>query len=249
MAMTSKVVCITQARSTSTRLPRKVLLNMAGSPLLTHHLSRLQRCSLVHEIVLATTSNRSDDEVAALGSSQGLRVVRGSEDDVLARFVTAAQASAADIVVRVTSDCPLIDPGLVDRVIQAFLDDPDLDYAHLDMTHLPRGLDTEVFRRTLLEKAHEDPATTDFEREHVTPYIYRRPEKYRLKAIDGHGTTPPWRWCVDEPGDFELVSRMLEALLPQHPYFTWRDAAQLLERHPQWIKLNEHVQQKSVLPP
>lgn len=248
-----KVVCITQARTTSTRLPRKVLLEVAGKSLLAHHLERLRRSAKVDEVVLATTINASDDEVAALGQALGVRVARGSEDDVLSRFVLAARLSEADVIVRVTSDCPLIDPELIDQVVAALLADEQVDYAHLDMNLFPRGLDVEVFRRPLLDQADQDPATTAFEREHVTPYIYRRPERYRLRAIAAGmdatseaPTPPPWRWCVDEPADFALVSRLLEALLPECPTFTWRDCDALMRQHPQWAQLNQHVRQKGV---
>jgi len=192
-----KVVCITQARTTSTRLPRKVLLEVAGKSLLAHHLERLRRSAKVDEVVLATTINASDDEVAALGQALGVRVARGSEDDVLSRFVLAARLSQADVIVRVTSDCPLIEPELIDQVVAALLDDEQVDYAHLDMNLFPRGLDVEVFRRPLLDQADQDPATTAFEREHVSPYIYRRPEHYLLGAIaagmdaTSEASTPP----------------------------------------------------------
>lgn len=248
MGQRPKVVCITQARTTSTRLPRKVLLDVAGKPLLAHHLERLRRCAEVDEVVLATTTNATDDEVAQLGQSLGVRVARGSEHDVLSRFVLAAQESCADVIVRVTSDCPLIDPALVDKVVQGLLAGAGADYAHLDMRQYPRGLDTEVFRRPLLGDADNDPATTAFEREHVTPYIYNRPQRYRLLAVPGEGDgedeAASWRWCVDEPSDFELIRRMMEALLLDHPHFNWRDCAALMRQHPDWAQLNQHVKQK-----
>jgi spore coat polysaccharide biosynthesis protein SpsF len=243
MSSRPKVVCVTQARTTSTRLPRKVLLEAAGKPLLAHHLERLQRCARVDEVVLATTVNATDDEVAALGHAMGLKVARGDEHDVLSRFVLAAQASDADIVVRVTSDCPLIDPGLIDLVVQRLLEE-GCDYAHLDMAQYPRGVDTEVLRRVLIDQAHADPATTAYEREHVTPYIYNRPERFRLQAVPSAFPPAPYRWCVDEPADFELIARMLEALLPTRPEFTWRDAVALMQAHPDWARLNQHVVQK-----
>ena len=247
MSQHQNIVCITQARTTSSRLPDKVMLEVAGKPLLTHHLERLLRCETVSEVVLATTINSSDDKVALLGEQLGVRVVRGSEVDVLGRFVLAAQASDADIVVRVTSDCPLIDPSLVDQVVRAFIYGVSTDYAHLDMNHYSRGLDTEVFPRILLDQANQDPATTAFEREHVTPYIYNRPELYSIRAIGfqlNENKIQTWRWCVDEPADFELIQRIMEELIPKNPHFTWRDCAALMMQHPDWSQLNKHIQQK-----
>lgn len=242
----TKVVCITQARTTSTRLPRKVLMEVQGQSLLAHHLARLQRCTTVHEVVLATTINPTDDDIAALGDISGVRVVRGSESDVLSRFVLAAQVSDADVLVRVTSDCPLIDPVLIDQVVQELLQNQNVDYAHLDMNYYPRGLDVEVFRRHLLDTANQDPKTSAFDREHVTPYIYHRPELFHLRAVRSEVPTPNWRWCVDEHADFELIQRMLQALLPNKPFFTWQDCAQLMLQHPDWVELNQHVHQKVV---
>jgi spore coat polysaccharide biosynthesis protein SpsF len=248
MVTRPKVVCITQARTTSTRLPRKVLLKVAGQPLLRHHLDRLLACRRVDEVVLATTVNATDDPVVAIGRDAGVRVARGSEHDVLSRFVLAADLAAADVVVRVTSDCPLIDPGLIDLAVGALLDDDAVDYAHLDMSQFPRGLDVEVVRRPLLDQADCDPATTAAEREHVTPYIYNRPERYRLKSVPSSFAAATGRWCVDEPNDFELIRKMLDALLPAKPAFTWRDCLALLEQHPEWVQLNQHVIQKEVKP-
>jgi spore coat polysaccharide biosynthesis protein SpsF len=247
MTQIPKVVCITQARTTSTRLPGKVLMEVEGKALLVHHLERLQRCQQVHEVVLATTVNPSDDEVAYIGKSLSVRVIRGSEHDVLSRYVMAAEVSNADLIVRVTSDCPLIDPALVDKVVRALIDDDTIDYANLDMTNFPRGLDSEAFRRSILHKANEDPMTTYYEREHVTPYIYNRPDHYKLKAITGLWKTPAWRWCVDEQADFELVSLIMKTLLPRNRDFTWTDCAELMVRNPDWAKLNQQVIQKGVV--
>lgn len=248
MSHRPKVVCITQARTTSTRLPRKVLLDVMGKPLLAHHIGRLQRSVTVDEVVLATTTNASDDEIAALGARLGVKVARGPEHDVLARFVIAARMAEAEVIVRVTSDCPLIDPVLLDQVVAAVLEDQQVDYAHLDMNFYPRGLDVEVFRRALLDQADQDSATTPYEREHVTPYIYHRPERYHLRAVAAGASDPAgapgWRWCVDEPADFELVSRIMEVLLPGHPDFSWRDCDAVMRQHPDWGQLNQHVRQK-----
>ncbi|MGY0712715.1 cytidylyltransferase domain-containing protein [Azospirillum argentinense] len=243
-----RVVCISQARMTSTRLPGKVLMAAAGQPLLAHHLGRLARCRTLDALVLATTVNGTDDPVADLAGSLGVPVFRGDEQDVLGRFAGAAAMAGADVVVRVTADCPLIDPALVDRLVTAFLETvPPLDYLSLDVTRFPRGLDAEVFPRAALVEAAAtaaDPA----EREHVTAYIYRRPERFRIgiPLAPEDGSVLDQRWCVDEPADLELVRRLLGALLPENPGFGWQDCCNLLRQNPEWADLNGSVRQNTL---
>ncbi|WP_448206560.1 cytidylyltransferase domain-containing protein [Azospirillum sp. sgz302134] len=242
-----RVVCISQARMTSTRLPGKVLMEAAGKPLLAHHLGRLSRCRRLDGLVLATTVNATDDPVAELAAVLGVPVFRGSEHDVLSRFAGAAAMADADVVVRVTADCPLIDPELVDRVVAAFLDaDPPVDYLHLDVTRFPRGLDAEAFSRAALDEAAAN-ATDPAEREHVTAHLYRRPERFRLgHPVQPDGEPVEQRWCVDEPSDLALVRRLLEALLPEQPDFGWQDCCNLLRQHPDWADINRSVRQNTL---
>lgn len=243
-----RVVCISQARMTSTRLPGKVLMEAAGRPLLAHHLERLARCRTLDALVLATTVNGTDDPVAELARSLGVPVFRGDEQDVLGRFAGAAAMAGADVVVRVTADCPLIDPALVDRVVAAFLEPaPPLDYLSLDVTRFPRGLDSEVFTRAALDEATAT-ATDPAEREHVTAHIYRRPERFRIGAplAPEDGSVLDQRWCVDEAADLELVRRLLGALLPENPGFGWQDCCNLLRQHPEWADLNGSVRQNTL---
>lgn len=243
-----RVVCISQARMTSTRLPGKVLMEAAGQPLLAHQLERLARCRTLDALVLATTVNGTDDPVAALAGSFGVPVFRGDEQDVLGRFAGAAAMAGADVVVRVTADCPLIDPALVDRVVTAFLEAaPPLEYLSLDVTRFPRGLDTEVFTRAALDEAAAT-AAEPAEREHVTAHIYRRPERFRvgIPLAPEDGTVLDQRWCVDEPADLELVRRLLGALLPENPDFGWQDCCNLLRQNPEWADLNGSVRQNTL---
>lgn len=242
-----RVVCISQARMTSTRLPGKVLMAAAGKPLLAHHLGRLSRCRSLDALVLATTVNATDDPVADLAATLGVPVFRGSEHDVLSRFAGAAAMSGADVVVRVTADCPLIDPHLVDRVVAALLDsDPPLDYISLDVTRYPRGLDAEVFTRAALDEAAAN-ATDPAEREHVTAHIYRRPDRFRLgMPLQPDGDAVDQRWCVDEQSDLDLVRTLLGALLPEKPDFGWQDCCNLLDQHPDWADINRAVRQRTL---
>ncbi|MDE1145390.1 MAG: glycosyltransferase family protein [Azospirillaceae bacterium] len=246
-----RVVCITQARMGSTRLPGKVLLTVAGRPLLAHQVARLRRAALVDEVVVATSDGPADDAIASLCRRLGVACFRGSEHDVLDRFYRAAVAYNADVAVRVTGDCPLIDPGLIDQLLTLFLaSDPPLDHAAVDIVHYPRGLDAEAISMPALQTAWRE-ATAAFEREHVTPYIYRRPSRFRLGALPPPaGPAPvemgPQRWCVDTVEDFQLVRRLLEALLPVTPDFTWTDCLALLRQHPDWALLNRDVAQKTL---
>lgn len=240
-----RTVIITQARTGSQRLPGKVLLEAAGQPLLTHHLCRLQRCTEADAVVVATTTRPEDDPVAALAASLGVGVFRGDEADVLSRYAGAAAAWSAEIVVRVTSDCPLIDPALIDATVRFFRrETPPLDYAVLDGRAYPRGLDHEVMTRAALVEAAA-VATSPVEREHVTPYIYRHPERFRLGVWrDPAHTTPiAGRWCVDEVADYELVRRLLEQVTPASG---WQEICKVLDVHPDWADLNRAVVQKTL---
>lgn len=243
-----RVVAISQARMTSTRLPGKVLLEAAGKPLLVHHLERLARSPGLDAVVLATTVNAADDPVAAVAAAMGIPVFRGDELDVLSRFAGAAAMAEADVVVRVTSDCPLIDPELVGALVAAFLanQQPPLDYLSIDSARYPRGLDAEIFPRTLLDEAAAT-AREPWEREHVTPFIHQRPERFRLGApLAPDGPAIEQRWCVDEAADFELVRRLLETLLPATPLFGWRDCRRVLNDHPDWLDINRLIRQKTL---
>jgi spore coat polysaccharide biosynthesis protein SpsF len=240
------VVCISQARMGSTRLPGKIMLPALGRPLLFWHLSRLRRARAIDRLVVATTHNAEDDAVVELCRSLDVDVFRGSETNVLARYAGAARHFGAATIIRVTSDCPLIDPALVDRVAAAYAAGrPALAYASLDTGDYPRGLDSEIFGRAVLDEA-DGQSVSAAEREHVTPYIYRRPERFRCLAVGSGEKLEQHRWCVDEPADYELVQRIIETLAPVKPDFTWRDCLDLLAAHPDWAALNRSVAQKSV---
>ena len=231
----------------STRLPGKIMLKTAGKTLLEHHLERLGRAELIDEIVLATTESPDDDITSDFGHAVGVRVSRGSEDDVLARYHAAATRSAADVVVRVTSDCPLIDPEVTDRTVRAFLANPDaVDYASNTLVRTyPRGLDTEVLHFYALDEAFHE-ATDRADREHVTLFVWRQPDRYRLLNVPNDRDYSQHRWTVDTPDDFELVSRMFEALYPDSPDFGLEAGIALLDQHPDWKALNADVEQKPV---
>jgi|HubBroStandDraft_1064217.scaffolds.fasta_scaffold00314_7 spore coat polysaccharide biosynthesis protein SpsF len=238
------IIAITQARLNSTRLPGKVLAPILGRPLLWWHLTRLQRASRLDGIVVATTEAPGSDPIAEIAAGLGIAVHRGSEHDVLARFAGAAAESGAATIVRVTSDCPLIDPALVDLVIETHLAQrPAGQYTSLDVERFPRGLDTESFGRAALDAAMAE-ATDPFEREHVTPFIWRRKERFGFGQVSTEGPRARHRLCVDEAEDLVLVTRIIEALATAGPAFGWRDCVALLEADPELAATNARVRQR-----
>jgi spore coat polysaccharide biosynthesis protein SpsF len=237
-----RTVAIVQARTGSTRLPGKVLLPLLGVPVLTHVVQRVARATLIDAVVVATTTAPGDDPIEELATARGWPLVRGSEEDLLARYLMAARAHAADRIVRITSDCPLIDAGLIDAVVAA-LEASAADYASntLPPRTYPRGLDVEVFSMAALERADRedgDPSS----REHATPYIYRNPDRFRLRAVPGERDLSAHRWTLDTADDYELIRRIYDALGVDT--FGWLDALALVEANPDWSELNRHVPQK-----
>ncbi|MBD2544982.1 cytidylyltransferase domain-containing protein [Planktothricoides raciborskii] len=247
-----KIVIIVQARMTSTRLPGKVLKQVLGKPLLEYQIERLQRVKLADEIVIATTKNQTDDPIVDLCVSEAIRrnrlsvaYFRGSESDVLERYYQAAAAHQASVVVRVTSDCPLIDPQVIDRVIDYYLQNQsNYDYVSNGIKRTyPRGMDTEVFSFSVLEQAFLE-ATAQPDREHVTPFIYLQPQRYRLGHVLYAEDCSHHRWTVDTPEDFDLIKKIIEAVYPNQPNFTLEDCLHLLQKHPEWYFINSHIEQK-----
>lgn len=242
-------VVIVQARMTSTRLPGKVLKPIAGRPMLAYQLERLRRSRRTDRIVVASTVNASDDPIVALCASEGVEYTRGSENDVLSRYAEAAARFDAATVVRLTSDCPLLDPQLIDAAIAAYADgDERPDYlSNMIAPTWPYGMAVEVFSARALAEAQAE-ARDAAEREHVTPFIYWRPGRYRLKSLTRQPDLSHHRWTVDTPEDFELVRRIVETLYPRKPEFAMADVLALLAEHPDWQEINRHVAQKSVAP-
>lgn len=236
---------IVQARMTSTRLPGKVMMPLGGRPMLACLLERLRRVTLADKIIVATTTNATDDVIAEFCGEEGVSLHRGSEADVLSRYAEAVRKHDVDVVVRVTSDCPLLDPLLVDRIIGVYQQGQErrIDYVSnmLEPT-CPYGMAVEVFsRKALLEADAEasDPA----EREHVTPFIYWRPERYVLEAFKLDTDLSSYRWTVDTPEDFELVQLLYNEIYPVNPLFTMSDVVELMDSHPARFHINQHIEQ------
>jgi spore coat polysaccharide biosynthesis protein SpsF len=242
-----QVVALIQARMGSTRLPGKSLKEVMGKPLLGYLVERVRRCKKLNDIVIATTDSPVDDCLARFARNENLSFFRGSEIDVLDRFYQAATLFKADVVVRITGDCPLIDPVVVDEAISYFLDQyPLYDYVNnIAPRRYPRGMDTEVFTyQALLETWKR--AGSNSEREHVTPFIYLHPELFRLGHVSCKEDLSSHRWTVDTPEDFALVKKILEYLYPKNPEFTIQDILRALCKNPEWVQINAHIQQKSL---
>lgn len=240
-----KVVAIIQARMGSTRLPGKVLCDLDGKPMLARVVTRARRAAQINEVIVATSTLAADQEITALCAERGWPFFRGDEQDVLDRYYRAALAFHADVVVRITADCPMIDPEALDQVVTALLEnEASSDYAcnfHPRRTY-PRGLDAEALRFDVLERCWQE-ATAAANREHVTSFIYQHPEAFALRGVESGGDFSHLRWTVDTPEDLELA-RAIYAYFGRDD-FSWRDAVAACEVHPHWADLNQHVVQKA----
>jgi len=229
--------CIVQARMGSTRLPAKVLKDIAGEPALGHVLRRCRAIPGVEVVVCATVDHEDSEPIEALARSYGAEVYRGSETDVLDRYARAARAVAADVVMRVTSDCPLIDPGLCGEVI-ALRAEAEADYAANNFSHgFPHGLDCDVFTRGALERADRE-AREPYDREHVTTWM-KRQSGFKQARVDGPGDERArYRWTLDYPEDLAFF-RALFRYLPDGPACEqWTEIAAVQRAHPELTAIN-----------
>jgi len=240
----SETLIILQARMTSTRLPNKVLMPILGKPMLAHQIKRLTRVKTHHQLVIATSTQITDDPIEALCQQYKVHCFRGSLNDVLARYYyTACQFKKNNTlknIVRITGDCPLIDSDIVDNVINLFLTS-NVDYcSNCAPATLPDGLDVEVFSFTALKKAHQ-LAKKSSEREHVTLFIRNNPKLFNMNNYHHHTDLSHFRWTVDEPKDFELVSEIYHALYPNDQHFSLNDILMLIGKRPELSLINEHI--------
>ena len=240
-----KIVAIIQARMTSTRLPGKVLKKVMNKTLLEYQLERVARSKLIDEIVVATTFNKSDDSIVELCNRLSVSTYRGSEEDVLSRYYEAAIRNGADIVVRLTSDCPLIDPAIIDQVIQMYLNG-SFDYvSNTQVRTYPRGMDAEVFSAELLKLAHLN-GKKDYEREHVTPYIYLNKEVYTVGQLIANQDDSEYRLTVDTPEDLELITTIIGEVYPNDEKYNLNTIIKFLEECPELVAINSHIEQKKL---
>lgn len=234
-----KTVAIIQARMGSTRLPNKVLADIAGQPMLYYVVTRTQQANTLDLVVVATSDKRADDSVADFCKMNGIACFRGNEDDVLDRYYQAAHSFQADLIVRITADCPLIDPDVIDQVVRFYLDG-DYDYVSnvLPPTY-PDGIDVEVFSFVALADAWRK-ARWQSEREHVTAYIHNHPELFQIGNITYKNDLSNLRWTVDEPQDLEFVRAVYNHF--GDTLFQMSDVLTLLKDKPKLMTINMGIQ-------
>ena len=249
-----RTIAIIQARRAASRLPDKVLLDLGGEPMLVRVVERTRRASKLSDVVVATTLDPGDDEVEALCRRRGYACFRGSAYDVLDRYYQAASATQADVVVRITADCPVIDPQVIDEVVTRFFTPVEnsagsqtWDFAANRLPPpwgrtYPIGLDTEVCTYDGLKTAWAE-ATLPHQREHVMPFFYEQPERFRILLVDYREDLGKLRWTVDTPEDLELL-RQIYARFDGRDDFSWLEVLALIEREPELVRLNAAVQHK-----
>lgn len=240
----SRVVIISQARMGSTRMPAKVLKTIQGRSLLDYQAARLKRSRSADAICFAIPDTAENDVLYDVAKALGVDVCRGSERNVLSRYAACARTMKADIVVRVTSDCPFIAPELIDRTVEAFRRSPAADYAYMDLSSCARGFDTEVFSSAVLYQA-ADKAKTPHELEHVTPFIYAQPVMFTLLAVQsGVSSLDGGRFCVDTKEDFALAAALIEHFGNQIDMQSADSLMRFVESRPALMALNANVAQK-----
>jgi spore coat polysaccharide biosynthesis protein SpsF len=235
--MTAHRVAVIQARMTSSRLPGKVLSDIHGQPMLLRQIDRVRRARLIDRLVVATSDTADDDMVAALCAAHGVSCHRGSLDDVLDRFHGAARAAGAGAIVRLTGDCPLADPTVIDRVVTEFMRVGCAYASNTLRPTYPDGLDVEVMSFAALDRAWRESELSS-EREHVTPYIYKHPELFAIHSVEAAQDRSSLRCTVDTAGDLAFIREVYGALLPTKPEFTTEDVLELLESRPELVSLN-----------
>ncbi|NQY73968.1 MAG: glycosyltransferase family protein [Candidatus Margulisbacteria bacterium] len=235
-----KIGIIVQARMSSTRLPGKVMLPLWNKPILGYLLDRISHCTLVNSIIVATSDSSKDSIIQSYCQSQNILCFRGNESDVLNRYVTCATQHQLDIIIRVTGDCPLMDPILINDFVTFFLAH-NYDYvSNTIFPTYPDGLDIEIFTYDSLCLAHK-MAKLPSEREHVTPFIKNHSDCFKLYNIAQPKKLDTYRLTLDEPEDWALIQIIYEQLYPNNALFTWQQIVAFLENNPEYIALNQHI--------
>jgi spore coat polysaccharide biosynthesis protein SpsF len=242
-----RIVAIVQARMGSSRLPGKVLRDIHGKPMLAWVVERARQASTISEVLVATTSDEGDDLIAQVCAAMKVTCFRGDTYDVLDRYYRAAQEAQADIIVRLTADCPLIDPGLIDLVVEQFIAEK-VDFAAnrlpppFERTY-PIGLDVEVVSFQALERAWRE-ATEKHEREHVLPYLYDTPGRFRIYIVNNKENYGSYRWTVDTEPDLRFI-RAIFALLTDREHFSWLEVLDIVKQHPELVEINADISHKT----
>ena len=244
-----KVVCLVQARVGSTRLPGKILKEICGKTILHHEIDRLKKCKEIDEIVIATTDKEDDDKIVNEAKKLSVKYFRGSENDVLSRFYYSAKENNADIIVRVTSDCPCIDFEILDKMLIYFKEkykEKQVDYLSNTIKRTyPRGYDIEIFTFSALEKSYIN-AEKEYEREHVTPYIYDKTNNFLKLSFENKEDYSEYRVTLDTIEDFIVIKNIFENLYYKNPYFKLNDVVQYLNDNLHIVDINKHIEQKKL---
>lgn len=245
-----KTVAIIQARMGSTRLPGKVMKMLQDKTVLGHVITRVKACPLLDEVIVATTELTMDDVIVEESKKYGASFFRGSESDVLSRYYYAAKENCADIVVRVTSDCPLFDPDILTAMLRIFFEklahSEYIDYLSNGIKRtFPRGLDASIMTFSALERAFHE-AAAKYEREHVTAYIYNHPEIFRIEIFTKTEDLSFHRWTLDTEEDFELISLIYQELYQKDKIFSTQLVLDLLKKSPEMVLINSEVKQKGL---
>ena len=234
------IIAIIQARISSTRLPGKVLKKVEGKTVLEHVIDRAKAVKNINDVVVATTVKKEDLEIVKLCANLGISVFCGSEDDVLDRYYQVARLFKSNHIVRITSDCPLIDPLIIDKVIGLYFK-KEADYATNTMPETyPDGLDTEVFSFKTLKIAWENAKFTS-EREHVTPYIRKNPNIFKLVNLKCNSDLKNKRWTIDEPKDFEFIKIIYKNLYHKNALFGMKAILNFLKKYPEIEEINKNI--------
>lgn len=239
------VTAIIQARMGSSRLPGKVLKEVNGKPLLLHQIERLKTCRWIDQLLVATTNEQQDNQIVEFCEKYNINVFRGSENNVLERYYKAWEKFGGETIVRLTSDCPIIDAEIVDETIKYYLNN-NFDYVSntLERT-FPRGLDTEVFSADALKVSYNS-AILERDKEHVTPYIYTNPDKFKMGSYKGQTDYSQYRWTVDTEEDFELIERLLNTYIGKENELNLITAVNLMKENPAWFEINREIEQKKI---
>ena len=242
-----RIVGIVQARMSSTRLPGKVLLPLAGKPVLKRIIERMKKSKYLDEIMIATSIRKADDKIVKFCQKNKIKYYAGSENDVLKRVLQAAVSCQADVIVAITGDCPLVDYRFIDKVVKTLINGPYDYVSNAIVITFPDGFDVEAFYTKVLEKV--DKLTQDpSDREHVTYYIYNHPKTFRLKNIKAKGKMywPDLGLTLDEEKDYELLNIIYKKLLPKNRYFSARQVVDFLRQNPEFTKINKYIQRKAI---
>ncbi|MCK4817281.1 glycosyltransferase family protein [bacterium] len=235
-----KAVAIIQARVGSSRLPGKVLLRIGDKPILEYVVQRVRSASSIEDVVVATTTKEEDTVIAELAQSLNVKVYRGSENDVLDRYYQAVRLFNIKDVVRITADCPLIDPAIIDKVVQHYFES-NADYCTNTLGEtFPDGQDVEVFTADALADSWQNARLLS-EREHVTSYMRIQTDKFKVVNVPNQVNLSDKRWTLDRPQDFPLIKEVLEAFYPKNPCFSMDDVLRFLKENPHLENINKDI--------